>query len=58
VFLVDYADNGDGGLTLDDISITVTAIPEASTWIGTAPAAAAIAVTQRRRLRRLISRRA
>jgi fibronectin-binding autotransporter adhesin len=42
----------------DGIDLTLTAIPEVSTWIGAAPPLAAIAVTQRRRLRRLISRRA
>jgi fibronectin-binding autotransporter adhesin len=55
VFLINYTDLFNGGTA---VSIEVTAIPEASTWIGTAPAVAAIGFTQRRRLRRLVSRRA
>jgi autotransporter-associated beta strand protein len=33
-FLVNYADNGDGGLTFNDISLTVTAVPEPGSWSG------------------------
>jgi fibronectin-binding autotransporter adhesin len=56
VFLVNYTDNGDGGLTFNDISLTVTAIPEPGTWLAGALAVGA-SFTQRRRLLRAISRR-
>jgi autotransporter-associated beta strand protein len=48
-FLIDYADNFGGVGAGNDISLTVTAIPEASTWIGAALALGAIGVTQRKR---------
>ena len=32
-FLINYADNGDGGLIGNDISLTLTAIPEPSTYV-------------------------
>jgi hypothetical protein len=50
-FLIDYADNFGGTGVGNDISLTVTAIPEASTWIGAALALGAVAVAKRRRLR-------
>jgi autotransporter-associated beta strand protein len=49
--------NGGAGGDKDDISITVTSVtsvPEPSTWIGGALAVAALAYTQRRRLRKLV----
>ena len=50
-FAIDYADNGDGGLVPNDISLTVlTAVPEPSTWIGGALALAAVGFMQRKRL--------
>jgi autotransporter-associated beta strand protein len=49
-FLVNYADTGDGDLVnLNDISLTVTAVPEPSTWIGGGLALLAVGWTQRRR---------
>jgi fibronectin-binding autotransporter adhesin len=48
-FLIDYADNFGGVGAGNDISLTVTAIPETSTWIGAALALGAIGVTQRKR---------
>ncbi len=33
-FAINYADNGDGGTVSDDISLTVTAVPEPSTCVG------------------------
>jgi autotransporter-associated beta strand protein len=55
-FAIDYADSGDGGLTLNDISLTVASIPEPSTWIAGGLAFAALAFSQRRRFPRTISR--
>jgi autotransporter-associated beta strand protein len=49
VFLINYADNGDGGSIGNDISLTLTAVPEPSTWIGAALALGAIGITQRKR---------
>ena len=48
-FLIDYADSGDGGLTLNDISLEVTSLPEPSTWIGAALALLAVGLTSRKR---------
>jgi|GEM_PF-5090489 len=50
-FLIDYADSGDGGLTLNDISLTV-AVPEPSTWVTGVLTFAALLYSQRRRLKR------
>jgi autotransporter-associated beta strand protein len=55
-FAINYADNGDGGLIANDISLTVTAIPEPGTWVGASLALAAIAWTQRKRLSHLLQR--
>jgi hypothetical protein len=49
VFLINYMDNGDGGATANDISLTVTGVPEPSTWLGGTLALAAVAYHQRRR---------
>src|SRR4029077_19078373 len=54
-FLINYADNFDGGSVANDISLTLTAIlPEPSTWIATIIPFAAIICHQRllRRRRR------
>lgn len=48
-FLINYVDNFGGTGVGNDISLTVTAIPEASTWIGAALALAAIGWTQLRK---------
>ena len=48
-FLINYLDNGDSGTVGNDISLTLTAIPEPSTWIGAALALGAIGFTQRKR---------
>ena len=53
VFGINYL-GGDG----NDVVLTLTAIPEPSTWIGAALALAAIGFTQRRRIRGLIAQRA
>ena len=50
VFTINYADNGDSGTLGNDISLTLIAVPEPSTWIGAALALVAIGITQRRRL--------
>ncbi len=52
-FAINYADNGDGGVTANDISLTVlTVVPEASTWVMGALALSTLLCSQRRRLRR------
>jgi autotransporter-associated beta strand protein len=50
-FLINYLDDSGGGTAGNDISLTLTAIPEPSTWLGAALALVAIGYTQRRRLR-------
>ena len=57
-FLINYLDNGDGGIVGNDISLTLAAIPEPSTWIGSVLALAAIGFTQRRRFSRLVRKAA
>jgi fibronectin-binding autotransporter adhesin len=52
VFAINYADSGDGGLTLNDISLEVVAVPEPGTWIGGALAFVAVGYTQRKWLRK------
>ena len=43
IFSINYADNGDGGLIANDISLTVTlVVPEPSTWVASALALAVI----------------
>jgi MYXO-CTERM domain-containing protein len=49
VFLVNYFDSGGDGSNLNDISLTVSAIPETSTWLAGALALVAIGFMQRRR---------
>lgn len=52
-FLINYADNGDGGLVSNDISLSVlTAIPEPGTWIGGALALSGLVFARRKRKRR------
>ena len=48
-FLINYFDDVGGGAAGNDISLTVTAVPEPSTWIGAALALAAIGILGRRR---------
>jgi fibronectin-binding autotransporter adhesin len=54
IFAIDYADSGDGGLTLNDISLQVIAVPEPSTWVGGALALASVAYAQKKRLRKRV----
>ena len=54
VFAINYMDNGDSGAAANDISLTVIAIPEPSTWLAATLALGALASTQRRRLRGLL----
>src|SRR4029077_12649991 len=54
VFSISYT-AGTGGN--DIVLMVVSAVPEPSTWIGITLAIAALAFTQRRRLRKLIARR-
>jgi fibronectin-binding autotransporter adhesin len=49
VFLINYADNGDGGILGNDISLTVTALPEPSTYVAGILTLAALGYQQRRR---------
>lgn len=51
-FLISYLDNGDGGLVGNDISLTLTAIPEPSTWIGAMLALGALGFVSRSGLRK------
>lgn len=54
-FLINYLDDSAGGITPgNDISLTLEAVPEPSTWLGGALAFAAVGYTQRRRLSRLM----
>jgi autotransporter-associated beta strand protein len=50
-FLINYLDDSGGGLAGNDISLTLTAIPEPSTWIGAALALGAIVCAKRKRSR-------
>ena len=51
-FLINYADNGDGGVLGNDISLTcLTVVPEPSTWAVGALALSAIIWRRRKRLR-------
>jgi len=52
-FLINYLDNGDGGIVGNDISLTLTAVPEPSTWVAGVLAMTAVTFTQRGRLRSL-----
>jgi autotransporter-associated beta strand protein len=54
VFLINYADNGDGGTLGNDISLTVTALPEPSTYAVGILALCALGYHRRHRLRRLL----
>jgi fibronectin-binding autotransporter adhesin len=56
-FLINYTDDGGGGLLGNDISLTLTAVPEPRTWIGPALALAAISFTQLRKHSRAGGRR-
>ena len=55
VFLINYAANGDGGLLGNDISLTVSALPEPSTWLPAVLAIALLIQHERRKLCRLLS---
>jgi fibronectin-binding autotransporter adhesin len=56
-FLINYADNGDGGALANDISLTcLTAVPEPSTWTVGLLALGAIICSQRKRVRALLVR--
>jgi fibronectin-binding autotransporter adhesin len=57
-FAINYADIANGDAIANDISLTVTAVPEPSTWIGAALALGAIGWTQRKKLRGLLAQRA
>lgn len=48
-FLINYADNGDGGGTANDISLTLTAVPEPSTWLAAGLALGAMVWMQLRK---------
>ena len=50
-FAINYADNGDGGLVANDVSLTMTPVPEPATWVGAALALGAVAAASRRRRR-------
>ena len=56
LFFVNYADNGDGGLLANDISLTLVAVPEPSTWVAAGLSLLVIAYSQRRRFARAIKR--
>jgi hypothetical protein len=50
-FSISYNDNGDLGSVGNDISLTVTVVPEPGTWLGAALALGSLGWGQRRRLR-------
>jgi hypothetical protein len=50
IFDINYADSGDGGLTLNDISLRVIAVPEPATWMAGGLALLAMGYAQRKRL--------
>jgi fibronectin-binding autotransporter adhesin len=52
-FLINYLDDFGGGMAGNDISLTLTEIPEPSTWIGAALALAAVGFTQLRKRSRV-----
>jgi len=54
VFSINYADNGDGGTSANDISLTLTSvgIPEPGTWAGAALALGALLYSRPRRFSR------
>jgi autotransporter-associated beta strand protein len=56
VFTFNYADNGDGGTFGNDISLTLTAVPEPGTYFAGGLAFAALLISQRRRLKKLAVR--
>ena len=58
VFSINYADNGDGGSMANDISLTLTAVPEPSTWSAGALALGVVGWSQRKRVVRLVRRAA
>ena len=51
VFLINYAANGDGGIVANDISLTVSALPEPSNWISAILPIAILAYHERRRFK-------
>jgi fibronectin-binding autotransporter adhesin len=51
-FSINYLDNGDGGALGNDISLTVTGVPEPATWVGAALALGVLGWSQRWRLPR------
>jgi hypothetical protein len=56
VFLINYLANGDNGTIGNDISLTLEAVPEPSTWLAAALALGAVGYMQKRRLRELVRR--
>ncbi|MEY2480188.1 MAG: hypothetical protein QOI04_1115 [Verrucomicrobiota bacterium] len=54
LFSINYLDNGDGGATGNDISLTVVALPEPSTYIAGILTLAALAFHQRKRLKKIL----
>src|SRR5207237_617880 len=55
-FLINYADNGDGGVLGNDISLTVTSVLEPSTCLAGILTLVALGYQQRQRLRGLLRR--
>jgi hypothetical protein len=56
MFTINYLDNGDGGGVANDISLTMTAVPEPSTWVTGGAALLALGYSQRRRFKNRISK--
>ena len=58
VFTIHYAADITTGLLVggNDIALTLTAVPEPSTWLAAALALGAVGYMQRRRLRELVRR--
>jgi len=54
VFQINYADNGDSGILGNDISLTVTAVPEPATYVVGILALCVLGYHQRPRLRKLL----
>jgi autotransporter-associated beta strand protein len=58
IFQINYFDNAGDGSNGNDISLTLTAIPEPSTWVGAVLTLGVIGLSQQRRFARAMGKRA